>query len=148
MGRAKEVDAWFVKLDHPLKGVMQLVRGYLLAADQRMGETIKWQSPTFVYEGNLASINPRAKAYVSLLFHTGAHIPGKHPELEGGAGTAAYMKITDVADAKAKKRALERIARAWCDWKDAGPAKSAAKPKALDSRGTRRASKDGRGRRT
>lgn len=44
--------------------------------DGRMSETIKRQSPTFMYHGDMASFNPRTKARVSLMFHTGASIPG------------------------------------------------------------------------
>jgi hypothetical protein len=45
------------------------------------------ESPTFVYEGNLASFNPCAKRGVSLLFHTGASIPGRHRRVVGGGDT-------------------------------------------------------------
>ena len=53
-----------------------------------MIEMIKWKLPTFMYEGNMASFNPRTKSHVSLMFHTGASIPGDHPRLEGGGDTA------------------------------------------------------------
>ena len=35
-------------------------------------------------KGNIASVNPRTKSHVSLMFHTGAAIPGEHPLLQGG----------------------------------------------------------------
>ena len=71
-----EVDAWFADLTHPLEEVMQLVRDTVLLAEPRVAECIKWKSPTFVYEGNIASINPRARRFVQLMFHRGADIPG------------------------------------------------------------------------
>ncbi|MDJ0955180.1 MAG: DUF1801 domain-containing protein, partial [Acidimicrobiia bacterium] len=84
-------------------------------ADERMTETIKWKSPTFMYQGNMASFNPRTKAHVSLMFHTGASIPGTHPRLEGGGETARYMKFFDLEDVAATEAELRAIVAAWCD---------------------------------
>jgi uncharacterized protein YdhG (YjbR/CyaY superfamily) len=53
-----------------MKDAMLRVRDVVLAADPRIDECIKWQTPTFTFGGNLASFNPRAKKHVSLLFHT------------------------------------------------------------------------------
>jgi hypothetical protein len=118
MGTDPEVDDWFRALEHPLKAEMERVREIVLRADDRITETIKWKTPTFMYEGNIASFNPRAKAHVSLLFHTGASIPGSHPLLEGGGETARYARFDDLGDVAAKRELLESIVRAWCEWKD------------------------------
>lgn len=99
---------------------MRAVRAVIVAADPRVTETIKWQSPTFVYKGNIASINPQAKAYVSLMFHRGAEISGDHPELQGGGETARYMRFESVEDVAAKRVALDSVIRAWCADRDAG----------------------------
>ena len=112
-----EVDAYLEDLNHPLKDVMQAVRTAILDADERMTETIKWKSPTFVYEGNLASINPRAKAHISLMFHTGAHIPGDFPHLEGGEKVARYMRFPDLETVEARRDELNSVVAAWCDLK-------------------------------
>jgi len=109
-----EVDDWFDTYDHPLKEVMHRVRSIILG-DERVTETIKWKSPTFMYEGNMASFNPRTKAHVSLMFHTGASIPGDHPRLEGAGDVARYMRFSDLADVEETKTELERIVAAWCD---------------------------------
>ena len=53
-----QVDAWFKKYDNPMKDVVQAVREIILDADERIDETIKWQAPTFTYNGNLASFFP------------------------------------------------------------------------------------------
>ena len=107
-----EVDAWFAEFEHPLKEAMQRVRELILT-DERMTETIKWKSPTFMYEGNMASFNPRTKAHVSLMFHTGASIPGDHPRLEGGGETARYMKFADLADVEAAADDIAADVSAW-----------------------------------
>lgn len=108
-----EVDDWFDAYAHPAKDAMARVRE-LIMADERMTETIKWKSPTFVYEGNMASFNPRTKAHVSLMFHTGASIPGEHPRLEGGGETARYMRFTDLAEVEAAAADIAAVVDAWC----------------------------------
>jgi hypothetical protein len=118
MNKNPEVDAWFDEVEHPLKPEMIKVREIILGADNRVTETIKWKTPTFMYEGNIASFNPRAMAQVSLMFHTGAKIPGEHPLLEGGGGTARYARFDDLDDVEAKRHGLEAVVRAWCAMKD------------------------------
>lgn len=113
MERSDDVDAWFAEYDHPLKEAMQRVRDIILA-DARMTETIKWKSPTFMYEGNMASFNPRTKSHVSLMFHTGASIPGEHPRLEGGGETARYMRFADVEEVEAAEDEISAVVAAWC----------------------------------
>lgn len=114
----KEVDQWFAKYDNPMKPVVQRVREILLAADDRLEEVIKWQSPTFLYKGNLASFNPKSKKHASLMFHIGAKIPGKFTHLEGSGDTARYMSIPSVKDAEALKREIQAIVKAWIKLKD------------------------------
>jgi hypothetical protein len=65
----------------------------------------------------MASIDPRSKKHVSLMFHQGATLPGKHPRLEGGGGTVRYLRFADLDDVKAMRRDLETAVRAWCDLK-------------------------------
>jgi len=117
MATNPEVDAYLDELEHPLIAVMQAVRTAILEADGRMSETIKWKSPTFMYEGNLASINPRAKAHVSLMFHTGAQIPGDFPHLEGGGDTARYMRFADLDTVDSLRDELGAVVAAWCELK-------------------------------
>jgi hypothetical protein len=117
VGRNAAVEAWFKELDHPLKDAMLRVRKVILGADRRVTETIKWKSPTFMFEGNIASIDPKAKKHVSLLFHQGAKIPGKHPGLEGGGGTARFMRFGNLDEVEANRDGLEAAIRAWCEMK-------------------------------
>ena len=117
--RSPDVDAWLNGYDNPLKPLVERAREIVLGADDRIGETIKWSTPTFVYKGNLASFQPRAKQFVSLLFHTGATIPGEHPLLEGGGDTGRYARLRDEEEIEARRGELEAIVRAWCDARDA-----------------------------
>ena len=115
---ANDVDAWMARYDNPQKALVQKVRETILAADPRIGETIKWQAPTFVYKGNLASFFPKAKAHVSLMFHQGARIAGDFPSLEGEAEQGRTMKVHSAEDLAAKSAELQRLVRAWCDQRD------------------------------
>ncbi len=115
---SKEVDAWFKKYDNPMKAVVQRVREILLAADERLEETIKWQAPTFMYKGNLASFFPRSKKHASLMFHNGAQITGKFPHLTGSGDQARFMSFKDRAEAEARKAELTAIVKAWIKLKD------------------------------
>jgi uncharacterized protein YdhG (YjbR/CyaY superfamily) len=147
MPKNKDVDAWFDRYQNPMKSVVERVREIVLAADRRIEECIKWQAPTFMYEGNLASFFPKSKQHASLMFHLGAQIPGTHPRLEGSGNTSRVMKFGSVAEANAAKRDLEGIVRAWCAWrtetsgvesKARAKPKSAARAAAPKSRSTRR----------
>lgn len=113
MPRNPEVDAWFADYEHPAKDAMLAVRAIILD-DERMTEAIKWKSPTFMYEGNMASFNPRTKAHVSLMFHTGAHIPGDHPLLQGGGETARYIQFADLEEVESAESDIRAIVEAWC----------------------------------
>ena len=117
MPRDPEVDAFVVGLGHPLAAEIDQVRDAVLAVDPRITETIKWKSPTFVFEGNIASIDPRSKKHVSLMFHQGAKLPGTHPTLEGGGATVRYLRFADEADVKKKRGDLEKAVRAWIELK-------------------------------
>ena len=110
--RNPEVDAWFDRYENPMKVVALRTRELMLDADERIGETIKWSTPTFTYRGNLASFQPRAKQFVSLLFHTGASIPGEHPLLEGGGDVARYVRLADLEAVERERPALEAVVRA------------------------------------
>ena len=113
MATSPEVEAWFAEYEHPAKDAMLRLREIILD-DARMSETIKWKSPTFMYEGNMASFNPRTKSHVSLMFHTGASIPGEHPLLEGGGDTARYVKFADLEAVNDAEGSIRALVDAWC----------------------------------
>ncbi len=115
MPKNKEVDAWLKASEHPLKPAIKRVREIILRADKRVGECIKWKSPTFTFEGNIASINPNTKKKVSLMFHRGVELKSK--ALEGGGDTVRYMYFDDLAAVEAKEKALTTVIKQWCKLK-------------------------------
>src|SRR5215831_16029720 len=122
-----------------MKPVVERIRALVLGADPRIEECIKWQAPTFMYRGNLASFFPKSKQHASLMFHLGAKIPGKHPRLAGSGDTGRVLKIASVAEANAAKKDIEAIVRAWCAWRDEAPApKTKSANTKTSTRGARR----------
>lgn len=117
--RDTAVDQWLSTKQHPQAPLMKQVREVILSADPRVAECVKWSCPTFTYEGNIVSINPQARAFVSLMFHTGGKIPGELPQLTGSGATCKYMRFDDAADLAARSGELVEVIQAWCAWKSA-----------------------------
>jgi len=113
--RSPEVDQWLADYRNPQKPLLEAVRDVMLAADPRVGETIKWQAPTFVYRGNIASFFPRSSKHVTLMFHTGASLPDPEGILEGDGPTSRSVKIHDRDDLAAKSAPLQGLVREWID---------------------------------
>jgi len=113
MPRNRAVDAFMSKLDHPLKAELELVREIILGASDKMDEAIKWSSPTFMYQGNLASLVVRTKKRIQVLFHNGASLPNPAGLLEGDGATVRYANFEDAADIRRKQKALEALVKAW-----------------------------------
>ena len=116
--RDSVVDAWFEKYDNPQKDLVQSVRQVILDADPRVTETIKWQAPTFLYRGNIASFYPKTKTHVSLMFHTGASLPDPSGVLEGDGDTSRVLRILNHDDLTAKTAAIRGLVTSWIQLKE------------------------------
>jgi hypothetical protein len=107
------VDAWFEKYSNPQKDLVQAVRALILDTDPRITEVIKWQAPTFVYKGNLASFYPKSVKHVSLMFHTGASLSDPSGVLEGEGDTSRVLRVLDHKDLGGKADALRGLIAHW-----------------------------------
>lgn len=108
-----EVDKFLEEKKHPLNSEIQLIRKIILSTDHKIEETIKWQSPTFMYKGNIASFFMNAKKMVSLMFHKGALIKDNSGLLEGDGKEARTARFYSLEDVKNKKPALEAVIKEW-----------------------------------
>ncbi|MGB0178080.1 MAG: DUF1801 domain-containing protein [Owenweeksia sp.] len=113
-----EVDRYLEKKNHPLNAEIQKVREIIMNTDDRMEETIKWSSPTFMYKGNMASFFMNAKKHVSLMFHKGALINDSTGLLEGDGKEGRSAKFKDMGDIEAKKARLESVVKEWIRMQD------------------------------
>ena len=69
------VDALVAALDHPLKAVIEEIRPALLAADPRITEQVKWNAPSFCYDGDdRVTFNIRPGGPLLLIFHRGVKV--------------------------------------------------------------------------
>lgn len=125
MPKRNEVERWLAAYDNPMKDVVLAIRDVILSTDPRVDECIKWQAPTFTFEGNIASFYPKSKQHASLMFHQGARIPGKHPRLQGAGGTSRILKLGSVGEVEQAKRELRAIVAAWIAWKEGGASSKA-----------------------
>lgn len=115
-----KVDAWLKAYENPQKELVEKVREVILSTDERVSEDIKWQAPTFMYKGNIASFFPKAKKNVTLMFHTGASINDPDNLLEGDGATSRVARFHSVEDLDEKRSSLEKIIQAWIASKDNG----------------------------
>lgn len=118
MNRNPEVDAYLEKKAHPMTAEIELVREIILNTYQGMEETIKWQSPTFMYKGNMASYFMNAKKHVSLMFHKGAFIKDDSGLLEGDGKEGRTAKFASMDDIENKKEALQAVVLEWVRMQD------------------------------
>jgi hypothetical protein len=120
MNKNPKVDAFIKASDNPLKKLWEQIRVVVLAVDIKMEEEIKWGAPTFIYKGNLATFNPRAKKFVNLTFHTGATIADPAGVLEGDAKEARVFRVVSAEELGHKTAGLEQVVKNWIQMKDRG----------------------------
>jgi hypothetical protein len=113
-----DVDAWLARYDNPMRDVVQRLRQILLQSDERLTECIKWQTPTFVYKGYLASFYPKTTTMATLIFHAGRSIPGSFPTLEPAGQDSLSMRVVSIAEAEERRDELESIVAAWVVLRD------------------------------
>lgn len=120
MNKNDKVDDYMENLDNPFKELWEDIRETILGTDGKMEEDIKWGAPTFMYKGNLATFNPRAKKFVNLTFHTGATIDDPDSVLEGDAAEARVFRVESADDFGEKKAGLQNVVKNWIKLKDGG----------------------------
>ncbi len=121
MNKTEKVTEFIKNLDNPLKEEIDAVREIVLGASDKITEDIKWSAPSFIYKGNLATFNPRAKKMVNLTFHTGALLNDTTGLLEGDKKEARVARFYSMEDVLEKKEALQAVVRKWIDLKDQNP---------------------------
>lgn len=118
MNRNPEVDAYLKAKAHPMNAEIQCVREIILETSDKIEETIKWQSPTFMYKGNMASYFMNAKKHVSLMFHKGAMIKDDSGLLVGDGKEGRSAKFANMAEIEARRADLQAVVMEWIRMQD------------------------------
>ncbi|WP_084077625.1 DUF1801 domain-containing protein [Demequina sp. NBRC 110057] len=116
--RDADVDLWMGHYTSPMKDVVQHLRWILLAADDRVEEKIKWETPTFSYRGDIASFYPQGSMAAVLVFHKAGLLPVTFPGLEPAPRDGRVMRIISIAEAEDRRDTIEDIVRAWIAWRN------------------------------
>ena len=107
---------------HPLKKALEEIREIILGADKRITEHIKWNAPSFCFNGDdRITFNLSKNDRILLIFHRGAKVKdGKSKEplfedttgmLEWLAHDRAVVKIQTIEEVAGKKAVLTKIVK-------------------------------------
>ncbi len=122
------VDFYMDALKHPLKNLAGNLRKIILAADEEIGEEIKWNAPAFFYKGKMKPFNPKEykrhiivfnfakKDCIRLVFPSGAKMGDVSGLLQGNYADGRRLAIfSTMEDIKVKQQQLQSLIRIWLD---------------------------------
>lgn len=126
--QSSPVRTYLDQLDHPMKQQIEDVRSLILNADDRITEHIKWNAPSFCFDGqDRITFNLHGKKGFRLVFHCGSK---KTPYENGGplmeddsglldwvTGDRAILTIASASDLHDEKR--RQISEAVSKWIEA-----------------------------
>ena len=122
---SKAVTDFIQQLDPEFSKLIQEIRKVILSTDKIIGEQIKWNSPSFFYQGEMKEYNPKEykrdlvvvnarKGVALLVFPTGARIKDKSGILEGNYTDGRRMiTFKNLAEVKAKAKDLQNVIKLW-----------------------------------
>ena len=107
--QAEQVNEFMDKLDHPFKAEVQIVREIIKKVNKDITEQIKWNAPSFSYNGeSLVTFNLWEKKRIHLVFHNPMISKVKSKLLEGDYDHRRMAYFDDKNDIDTKKAALEK----------------------------------------
>jgi hypothetical protein len=117
------VDAFLAQLDHPFKPAIERLRAAILASNPGISEQVKWNAPSFVYDGvDRATFRLQPGDRLELILHRGAKTRDDVAEFrfEDASGLTewltpdrAVVRFSDLADADAKQPAVVDLVNRW-----------------------------------
>lgn len=111
-------------LDHPLKEEIERIRTLILGSSEHLTEHIKWNAPSFCYQGDdrvTFKLYPRDR--IQLVFHRGARVKDSEGFsfedstglLQWVARDRALVTFHDMQDVEAKQTALAQVVTRWVE---------------------------------
>jgi uncharacterized protein YdhG (YjbR/CyaY superfamily) len=108
--QAEQVNEFMDTLDHPFKTEVQMVREIIKNVNKDITEQIKWNAPSFSYNGeSLVTFNLWEKERIHLVFHNPMISQVKSKLLEGDYEHRRMAYFEDKQDLDAKKATLEKV---------------------------------------
>jgi hypothetical protein len=111
--KTQTVDEFLAELNHPFKAEVQAVRAIIRGVHQDITEEVKWNAPSFSYNGYLATFNLWERKRVHLVFHNGAILDPQPGIFEGTYPDRRMVYFADMADVQAKQPALVAAVKQW-----------------------------------
>jgi uncharacterized protein YdeI (YjbR/CyaY-like superfamily) len=108
-----KVDELLKKLSSPLKIEMEAVREVMLNSSSKVSEDIGWSAPSFFYKEDMCTFNPRAKNYITLIFHNSAFNTDAAGLLQGDSRQSRIARFYSLDDVKSKWKKLEKVVKVW-----------------------------------
>ena len=122
---SKSVTEFIQKLEPDFAKLIEAIRQLILKADKEVGEQIKWNSPSFFYQGEMKPFNPKEykrdivvlnirKEIATLIFPTGATINDTTGILEGNYADGRRMvTFKNLVDVETKGKDLQKVIKQW-----------------------------------
>jgi uncharacterized protein YdhG (YjbR/CyaY superfamily) len=108
--QAEQVNEFMDTLDHTFKTEVQMVREIIKNVNKDITEQIKWNAPSFSYNGeSLVTFNLWEKERIHLVFHNPMISQVKSKLLEGDYEHRRMAYFEDKQDLDAKKATLEKV---------------------------------------
>lgn len=118
---APSVEAFLDTLDHPLLAEVQALRVALLAVDRSIGESIKWNAPSFFTSEHFATMRLNGRPSLQLILHLGAKkqslpadaIADPQKLLKWLGADRACIDFPEAGSVAQRRQALQAIVRQW-----------------------------------
>ena len=113
------------KLEPTLGKIVETIRQIILSTDKEVGERIKWNNPSFYYNGEMKDFDPKEykreilvlnlhKNRVMLVFPSGAKVNDKTGFLEGSYSDGRRLAILkDLKHLQSRKKDIQSIISKW-----------------------------------
>jgi hypothetical protein len=121
----EQVTQHIKKLDPAISKTIEAILKIILSTDKEISEHIKWNNPSFYYNGEMKPFDPKEykrdllvmnlhKGRIMLVFPSGAKIKDTSGFLTGDYKDGRRLVIfTDMKEVKAKEKALQKIIKEW-----------------------------------
>jgi hypothetical protein len=121
--RQDDVDGFMAAQEHPLKAGVEQLRAAILASNDGITETVKWNAPNFRYDGaDRVTFRLQPGDRLQLVLHRGAAVRDDAADfrfedasglLEWVAADRAVITFRDLDDVAAKQSAVVDVVNRW-----------------------------------